>query len=89
MIIIWALFGLVAIARAKHPAPFRTRSLSAEALMVLRLKAWESKSLPNLINPKISLCNGLLRSLYWVQASTLEPKKCELDNCNRKVLMMK
>ena len=60
MIIIWALFGLVAIARAKHPAPFRTRSLSAEALMVLRLKAWESKSLPNLINPKISLCNGLL-----------------------------
>ena len=52
MIIIWALFGLVAIARAKHPAPFRTRSLSAEALMVLRLKTWESKSPPNLIKPK-------------------------------------
>jgi hypothetical protein len=49
----------VAIARAKHPAPFRTRPLSAVALMVLRLKAWESKSPPNLIktHQKISLIN--------------------------------
>ena len=45
----------MAIARAKHPAPFRTRQLSAEALMVLRLKAWESKSPPNLIKPKVYL----------------------------------
>ena len=42
-------FGVVIIARAKHPIPSRTRQLSAAALMVLRLKAWESKSLPNLI----------------------------------------
>ena len=43
-------FDLVVIARAKHPIPSRTRQLSAAALMVLRLKAWESKSLPNLIS---------------------------------------
>jgi len=40
--------GLVAIARAKHPIPSRTRKLSAVAPMVLRLKTWESRSPPNL-----------------------------------------
>ena len=40
--------GLVVIAQAKHPDPSRTRPLSAVAPMVLRLKAWESRSLPNL-----------------------------------------
>ena len=47
--VLYFFFGLVIIARAKHPIPSRTRQLSAAALMVLRLKAWESKSLPNLI----------------------------------------
>ena len=47
---------MVVIARVKHPAPFRTRPLSTVALMVLRLKAWESKSLPHLASIlKISL----------------------------------
>ena len=41
--------GLVVIARVKHLAPFRTQQLSTVALMVLRLKTWESKSLPNLV----------------------------------------
>ena len=41
-------FGLVVIARAKHPIPSRTRPLSAVAPMVLRLKTWESRSPPNL-----------------------------------------
>lgn len=44
--------GLVVMAQVKHPVPSRTRQLSTVALMVLRLKAWESKSLPNLV----SLC---------------------------------
>lgn len=43
-----SFLGLVVIARAKHPAPSRTRSLSAAAPMVLRLKTWESRSLPSL-----------------------------------------
>ena len=46
------LLGLVVIARAKHPAPFRTRPLSAVAPMVLRLKTWESRSPPNLVKCK-------------------------------------
>ena len=41
-------YGLAAIARLKHSIPFRTRPLSTVAPMVLRLKAWESRSLPNL-----------------------------------------
>lgn len=45
----------MAIAGAKHPVPFRTRPLSAQALMVLRLKTWESKSPPNLIKSDFSL----------------------------------
>ena len=53
----WVFPGLVVIARAKHPAPFRTRPLSAAAPMVLRLKTWESRSPPNLERPtkRISL----------------------------------
>ena len=50
--------GLVAIARAKHPVPSRTRPLSAVAPMVLRLKTWESRSPPDLVKtsekPRIS-----------------------------------
>ena len=42
--------GLVAIAHAKHPIPSRTRPLSAAAPMVLRLKAWESRSPPSLMS---------------------------------------
>ena len=37
---------LVVLAGDPPPNPFRTRSLSPPALMVLRLKAWESKSPP-------------------------------------------
>ena len=39
---------LVIIARVSHPIPFRTRPLNLFALMVLCLKARESKSLPDL-----------------------------------------
>ena len=41
--------GLVVIAQVKHPIPSRTRQLSTVAPMVLRLKAWESRSPPNLV----------------------------------------
>jgi hypothetical protein len=34
----------------KHPVPSRTRKLSTIAPMVLRLKAWESRSPPILVN---------------------------------------
>ncbi len=47
--IVNSFLGLVVIARVKHLAPFRTQPLSTVALMVLRLKTWESKSLPNLV----------------------------------------
>ena len=40
---------LVIIARVSHPIPFRTRTLNLFALMVLCLKARESKSLPDLL----------------------------------------
>ena len=53
-----SFLGLVVIARAKHPDPFRTRPLSAVAPMVLRLKTWESRSPPNLVrneNTTVSL----------------------------------
>jgi hypothetical protein len=40
--------GLVALARGSNPIPFRTRPLNPSAPMVLRLKAWESRSLPGL-----------------------------------------
>jgi hypothetical protein len=39
---------LVVLARSSNPIPFRTRPLIFSALMVLSLKAWESKSLPGL-----------------------------------------
>ena len=56
--IVNSFLGLVVIARAKHPDPFRTRPLSAVAPMVLRLKTWESRSPPNLVrneNTTVSL----------------------------------
>ena len=39
---------LVAMPGVPHPIPSRTRSLSPPGSMVLRLKAWESRSLPAL-----------------------------------------
>ena len=42
------LVDLVAMSEVPHPIPFRTRSLSPPEPMVLRLKAWESRSLPGL-----------------------------------------
>ena len=56
--IVNSFLGLVVIARVKHLAPFRTQSLSTVALMVLRLKTWESKSLPNLVK------NSNVKRLY-------------------------
>ena len=44
------LDDLVILAKVSHPIPFRTRPLNPLALMVLRLKARESKSLPDLPN---------------------------------------
>ena len=44
------LDDLVILAKVSHPIPFRTRTLNPLALMVLRLKARESKSLPDLPN---------------------------------------
>ena len=42
---------LVAMPEGPHPIPSRTRSLSPPGSMVLRLKAWESRSLPALRGP--------------------------------------
>ena len=53
--------GLVAIAGVKHPIPSRTRPLSAPALMVLRLKTWESKSPPDLERSIPFLSNDITR----------------------------
>jgi hypothetical protein len=39
---------LVVLAGVPHPIPYRTRSLSPPAPMVLSLKTWESRSLPGL-----------------------------------------
>ena len=50
----------VVMAGGPHPIPSRTRSLSPLALMVLRLKAWESKSLPG---PPIRNLRSLTRPL--------------------------
>ena len=49
------LDDLVIIAKVSHPIPFRTRPLNPLALMVLRLKARESKSSPDLPNISVSL----------------------------------
>ena len=49
------LDDLVIIAKVSHPIPFRTRPLNPLALMVLRLKARESKSLPDLPNTSAPL----------------------------------
>ncbi len=46
---------LVVLARSSNPIPFRTRPLIFSALMVLSLKAWESKSLPDLPKTVCSL----------------------------------
>ena len=46
---------LVIIAKVSHPIPFRTRPLNPFALMVLRLKARESKSSPDLLTISVML----------------------------------
>ena len=53
------LDDLVILAKVSHPIPFRTRTLNPLALMVLRLKARESKSLPDLLTA-YSFCLCLL-----------------------------
>ena len=52
--------GLVVIARSPHPIPSRTRPLNSSAPMVLRLKAWKSRSLPGL--PSTCAITGHLSS---------------------------
>ena len=49
----------VVMAGGPHPIPSRTRSLSPLAPMVLRLKAWESRSLPGPQNPVIQACRHI------------------------------
>ena len=61
-------FGLVDIARAKHPIPSRTRPLSAAAPMVLRPKTRESRSLPSLIEAFFYLYipfHGIILSIFY------------------------
>ena len=53
LILMMCLDDLVIIAKVSHPIPFRTRTLNPLALMVLRLKARESKSLPDLLNTSL------------------------------------
>ena len=63
-----SFLGLVVIAQVKHPIPSRTRQLSTAAPMVLRLKAWESRSLPNLVR-NWGLClsdDGSCRFLFVI-----------------------
>jgi hypothetical protein len=57
----------VVVAGVPHPIPFRTRSLSPPALMVLCLKARESKSLPGLpsqMHVSLRKKRGLLQDLH-------------------------
>ena len=64
---------MVIIARVKHPIPSRTRQLSTAAPMVLRPKAWESRSSPSLEKSSVSLysltpvsiCRGLKSVAGW------------------------
>src|SRR3954470_24728532 len=46
--------GLVVLARSLNPIPSRTRPLNSSAPMVLWLKPWESRSLPDLPRTKHS-----------------------------------
>src|SRR6476661_9532910 len=45
---------LVVLARGLIPFPYRTRPLNSSAPMVLRLKAWKSRSLPGLPRTDVS-----------------------------------
>ena len=45
------LADLAAMPGGPHLIPSRTQSLSPPGPMVLRLKAWESRSLPGLLDP--------------------------------------
>ena len=62
LILMMCLDDLVIIAKVSHPIPSRTRPLNPFALMVLRLKARESKSSPDLLTILIR-CFDLLPCL--------------------------
>ena len=64
---------MVVIAQAKHPAPFRTRPLSAVAPMVLHPKVWESRSPPNLIKPIMDPPRGWPISLFRMSHTNKHP----------------
>ena len=71
--------GLVVLAESLNPIPFRTRPLNFSAPMILRLKTWESRSLPGLpsaetvsssllfvmINARKSRPQGLILGAGW------------------------
>ena len=66
------LDDLVIIAKVSHPIPSRTRTLNPFALMVLSLKARESKSLPDLLTAsRISI-------LYKLKILTPSPATASL-----------
>lgn len=77
---------LVAMPGGPHPIPSRTRPLSPPGPMVLRLKAWESRSLPGLpgacaIAPYDDqkgslLCEGRIASKpWWAETCAAENKQ--------------
>ncbi len=70
--------GLVVMAGSLHPIPSRTRSLKSPALMVLRLKAWESKSPPGLPKRFRSL---LLNNLTALQRGFFYCLNCRFGFC--------
>ena len=74
--------GLVVIAQAKHPVPSRTRQLSAVAPMVLRLKAWESRSPPNLVSLSIISRNDDINPSHTINWAGLMVQKTRL--CKRR-----
>ncbi len=72
-----SLTGLVVIARRPNPIPSRTRPLSSSAPMVLRLKAWESRSLPGLLKTRMKEKDRPLSRGEMISLSSEKPCKIE------------
>ena len=69
------LDDLVIIAKVSHPIPSRTRTLNPFALMVLSLKARESKSLPDLLTA------SCVPGLYELNPEKISPFQQRLSWC--------
>ena len=65
----------VVMAGVPHPIPFRTRSLSPLALMVLRLKTWESKSLPGPPKRAMRKTRDTCRQVFSLQFTALRAER--------------